>query len=208
MPVGDLKDQGDDTIERLLEEARGRLRQPDAGAEALRALIHGVLAAPEGIDPDAWMDLVVAGPGPALRQRLASLKAELAAKTGDGIDDDETPPAQRLADLRRELKRRGIDGFIIPRSDEHRGEYVPLRARRLPWLAGFTGTAGMAVVLPEIAALFTDGRYTLQAKAEVDASLFLTLHSTERPAADWLAANLRPGHPAVAPPLLCGQDRG
>jgi Xaa-Pro aminopeptidase len=206
VPVRDLKDQGEETIERLLEEARGRLRQPDAGAEALRALIIGVLAAPEGPDPDAWMDLVVAGPGAALRERLASLKAALAAESGDGIDDDETPPARRLADLRRELKRRGIDGFIIPRSDEHRGEYVPLRARRLPWLAGFTGTAGMAVVLPEIAALFTDGRYTLQAKAEVDASLFLTLHSTERPAADWIAANLKPGHKVGFDPWLHTPD--
>ncbi len=67
VPVRDLTDQGEETIERLLEEAKGRLRQPDAGAEALRALILGVLAAPEGNDPDAWMDLVVAGPGPALK---------------------------------------------------------------------------------------------------------------------------------------------
>jgi len=204
VPVRDLTDHGEEMIERLLAEAKGRLRQPDAGAEALRALIIGVLAAPEGNDPDAWMDLVVAGPGPALKERLASLKAELAA--GDGVADDETPPGRRLADLRQELKRRGIDGFIVPRSDEHRGEYVPLRARRLSWLAGFTGTAGMAVVLPEIAALFTDGRYTLQAKAEVDAKLFLTLHSTERPAADWIGANLRPGHKVGFDPWLHTPD--
>ena len=178
VPVRDLKDQGEETIERLLAEAKGRLRQPDAGVEALRALIIGVLAAPEGTDPDAWMDLVVAGPSPALKERLASLKAELAAAAGDGIEDDETPPARRLADLRQELKRRGIDGFIVPRSDEHRGEYVPLRARRLPWLAGFTGTAGMAVVLPAIAALFTD----------------------------WIAANLGPGQKVGFDPWLHAPD--
>ena len=70
--------------------------------------------------------------------------------------------APRLAALRAELAKRGLDGFVIPHTDEHQGEYVPKRAERLAWLTGFTGSAGAAVVLAEKAAVFVDGRYTLQ----------------------------------------------
>ena len=62
-----------------------------------------------------------------------------------------------------ELAARGLDGFIVPRADEHQGEYVPPRGQRLAWLTGFTGSAGLAIVLRDRAALFVDGRYTLQA---------------------------------------------
>ncbi len=71
------------------------------------------------------------------------------------------PRAARLALLREELKARRLDGFIVPRADEHQGEYVPSCGQRLAWLTGFTGSAGMAIVLAERAALFVDGRYTL-----------------------------------------------
>jgi Xaa-Pro aminopeptidase len=60
--------------------------------------------------------------------------------------------------LRQELIRQGLDGFIVPRADEHLGEYVPAAAERLAWLTGFTGSAGMAVVLADMAAVFTDLR--------------------------------------------------
>ena len=66
----------------------------------------------------------------------------------------------------------GLDGFIIPRADEHLGEYVPASAERLAWLTGFTGSAGLAVVLPDKAAVFTDGRYVLQLAAQTDADLW------------------------------------
>src|ERR1700692_1045026 len=72
--------------------------------------------------------------------------------------------APRLAALRVELARRGLDGFLVPRSDEHQGEYVPKRAERLAWLTAFTGSAGAAVVLKDKAAIFVDGRYTLQVR--------------------------------------------
>ena len=66
----------------------------------------------------------------------------------------------RVAALREELKRRGLDGFIVPRADEHQNEYVPANAERLRWLTGFAGSAGIAVILKDKAALFVDGRYT------------------------------------------------
>jgi Xaa-Pro aminopeptidase len=101
--------------------------------------------------------------------------------------------AHRLAALRRQLARRHLDGFIVPRSDEHQGEYVPPSAKRLGWLTGFSGSAGVAVVLTDRAALFVDGRYTLQAQAQVDLSLFTLQHLIDQPPQQWLAEVLTAG---------------
>jgi Xaa-Pro aminopeptidase len=78
----------------------------------------------------------------------------------------------RLAALREELKRRGLDGFIIPISDEHMSEYVGDYAQRLAWLTGFGGSAGFAAVTLTHAAIFVDGRYTVQVREQVDGNLF------------------------------------
>ncbi len=96
-------------------------------------------------------------------------------------------PAGRLSRLRAMLARNDLAGFIVPRADEHLGEYVPSSAERLAWLTGFTGSAGLAVVLASRAALFTDGRYVLQAAAETDAALWERCHVTETPPWTWLA---------------------
>ena len=101
--------------------------------------------------------------------------------------------APRLNALRDELKRRGLDGFLVPRADEHQGEYVPKRAERLGWLTGFTGSAGVAVVLIEKAAIFVDGRYTLQVRNQTDTSLFETLDIINDGPANWIEANLGKG---------------
>lgn len=97
--------------------------------------------------------------------------------------------AERLAALRAELARRGLDGFLVPRADEHLGEYVPANAERLAWISGFTGSAGLAVVLADRAVLFTDGRYVLQAEAQTDPALWQRRHLVEEPPPAWLAAN-------------------
>ena len=104
---------------------------------------------------------------------------------------DEIPA--RLAVLRAELRRLGLDGFIVPRADEHQGEYVAARSERLAWVCGFTGSAGLAVVLADKAAIFVDGRYTLQAEAEVPAPLFDHCPLADGPPTDWVAGNLTPG---------------
>ena len=80
--------------------------------------------------------------------------------------------APRLAALRAELKRRGLDGFIVPRADRYQNEYVPPCAERLTWLTGFTGSAGIAIVLAERAVIFVDGRYLVQVREEVDSTAF------------------------------------
>jgi Xaa-Pro aminopeptidase len=99
----------------------------------------------------------------------------------------------RLKALRAEMAKRGVDGFIVPRGDEHQGEYVAARSERLAWLTGFTGSAGLAVVLKRRAALFTDGRYTLQAADQVDTDLYDLRHVTLAPATDWIAETLPKG---------------
>ncbi len=80
--------------------------------------------------------------------------------------------APRLAALRAELAKRGLDGFVVPHSDEYQGEYLPARAERLAWLTAFTGSAGAAIVLADKAAVFVDGRYTLQVRQQTDTKLF------------------------------------
>jgi Xaa-Pro aminopeptidase len=97
--------------------------------------------------------------------------------------------AQRLADLRARFDTSGIDAMLVPRADEHLGEYVPASAERLAWLTGFTGSAGMAIVLRDRAAIFTDGRYTLQVTQQTDPALWERRHLTEEPPAEWLKAH-------------------
>src|SRR6266853_4577003 len=106
---------------------------------------------------------------------------------------DRAASGPRVAALRAELARRGLTGFIVPRADRHQNEYVPAAEERLAWLTGFTGSAGAAVVLMERAALFADGRYTLQAHEQVDTKLFEIAHLVETPPDQWLEKNLASG---------------
>ncbi len=99
----------------------------------------------------------------------------------------------RIAALRAELKRRDLSGFVIPLADEHQGEYVPPSARRLAWLTGFNGSAGIAVVLADKAALFVDGRYTLQAREEADGAIYDFRTIPEEKPSDWIEAHLPSG---------------
>jgi Xaa-Pro aminopeptidase len=114
--------------------------------------------------------------------------------------------SERLAALRRELAVRGLDGFIVPRADEHLGEYVPAAAERLTWLTGFTGSAGLAVVLAERAAVFTDGRYVLQLAAQTDAALWERRHITDEPAPGWLGTNAPANARIGYDPLLIAEE--
>jgi Xaa-Pro aminopeptidase len=96
----------------------------------------------------------------------------------------------RVAALRTELARRGLTGFLVPRSDRHQNEYVPACEQRLAWLTGFTGSAGVAIVLMHRAVLFVDGRYTLQVRDQVDTSIFAIEHLVEMPPDRWIGENL------------------
>jgi Xaa-Pro aminopeptidase len=101
--------------------------------------------------------------------------------------------APRLKDLRDELAKRRLDGFIVPRSDEHQGEYVPKHAERLAWLTAFTGSAGAAVVLMDRAAIFVDGRYTLQVRQQTDTALFEPRDLVGEGPGAWIEATIAKG---------------
>jgi Xaa-Pro aminopeptidase len=107
---------------------------------------------------------------------------------------DPSKGAARAAALRARLREVGLSGFIVPRSDEHQGEYVPKSAERLAWLTGFSGSAGTAVVLADKAAIFVDGRYTLQVGDQVDTAVFAPVSILETSVGDWLKANTAQGH--------------
>src|SRR5215212_7062581 len=94
--------------------------------------------------------------------------------------------ADRLKALREQLKASSLDGFVVPLTDEHMSEYVGSYAQRLAWLTGFEGSAGSAVVLPEQAAIFVDGRYTLQVRQQVTATEWSYQSVPETSTTDWL----------------------
>lgn len=101
--------------------------------------------------------------------------------------------ATRLAALRAELARLGIDGVLVPRADAHQGEYVAPRDERLQWLTGFTGSAGFCIVLPDVAGVFIDGRYRTQVKSQVDLARFTPVNWPETKPGDWMAEHLAKG---------------
>ena len=101
--------------------------------------------------------------------------------------------AQRIAALRERLGGEGLAGFVIPRGDRHQNEYLPPDQERLLWATGFSGSAGLAVVLKDKAALFIDGRYTVQAAQQTDTAVFERHPAGEKAAQNWLRENLKPG---------------
>ncbi|MBX3596858.1 MAG: aminopeptidase P family protein [Rhizobiaceae bacterium] len=98
--------------------------------------------------------------------------------------------APRVAMLRDWLARHDLDGFIVPRSDEHQGEYVAPCSERLRWITGFSGSAGVAIILRDKAVIFVDGRYTLQVRNQADMSLFDVESLIDNPPAKWVSANI------------------
>ena len=169
------------------------LRQHGHPLEAgdLDALMQGVAAAPEGLAGPEWVELIAPNADATLTRALTAWRAKLAVS--DGGLEEAPAPASRLAALRAELAGRGLDGFVVPRADEHQGEYVPKSAQRLAWLTGFSGSAGLAIVLAGKAAIFIDGRYTLAVRGQVDLRAFVPHQVPEQSPESWVAANLPKG---------------
>ena len=177
---------GDDALAAMLEAAG-----IDRSLEQVKDIAAGFAAsaAPARVDGGRWLELLAPGADDELTAALEAMVNEFADSFVPA------PPApstagERLSALRDELARRTLDGFLVPRGDEHQGEYVAARAQRLAWLTGFTGSAGLAVALVECGAIFVDGRYTLQVRDQVDGELFAPHHLTDSPPQDWIAANL------------------
>src|SRR3954469_11121495 len=101
--------------------------------------------------------------------------------------------AARLSALREELARQNLTGFVVPRADQQQNEYVAPSEERLAWLTGFTGSAGMAIVLTHQTAVFVDGRYTLQAAKQVDGKAWHVEPLVDPPPESWLEQHLAAG---------------
>jgi Xaa-Pro aminopeptidase len=114
--------------------------------------------------------------------------------------------SQRLAALRRQLAAQGLDGFVVPLTDEHMSEYVGSYAQRLAWLTGFEGSAGSAAVLADKAAIFTDGRYTLQVRAQVDGADWSYEAVPETNVTEWLKVHAPAGARIGYDPWLHRKD--
>ena len=171
----------DATLTALIEEA-GLGLTPDA----LRDLLQGINAAPDSPD---WLSLVAPDASDDLAEKLQQVRVALS-----GVTDQHGPGlVDRVPALRQRLAALELDGFVVPRADAHQGENVPAAAERLAWLTGFTGSAGLAIVLTDRAALFVDGRYTLQAPAQVDGKVFEFKHLIDDPHADWMVEHLSAG---------------
>lgn len=165
---------------------------PDLSAQGARDWVAGIAASPDRFGVRQGMDLLTRGAVPQKQASIARDVEALAAHWRDALGD-RRHSAARLARLREELSAQGLDGFIVPLTDAHQGEYLPRQAERLAWLTGFTGSAGLAIVLADSAGIWSDGRYTLQLRDQVDQDLFSLHHVTEEPPQDWLAARARNG---------------
>ncbi|NCP11928.1 MAG: aminopeptidase P family protein [Sphingomonadales bacterium] len=110
-----------------------------------------------------------------------------------GLKSEHPDAAARLGLLRAELAGRGLDGFVVPITDEHMSEYVGSYAQRMAWLTGFQGSAGSTVVLADEAAVFTDGRYTIQVRQQVPGELYDYIGVPASSPAEWLVKHAKPG---------------
>ncbi|MDG2045930.1 MAG: aminopeptidase P family protein [Halioglobus sp.] len=113
-----------------------------------------------------------------------------------------TASEKRLAAVRQLMVLENYDALVVPHADEYLGEYIPLRNERLHWMTGFTGSAGMALILRDRAAIFVDGRYTVQVRSQVPSHLFDYYHLADDPQAQWLAAALPAGTRVACDPRL------
>lgn len=191
--------QGDEALAGLLKK-----HQAHVNLTKLAELMPGIEAAPAGELPAAWIDLVVENPSPALIAQLQAYRQDWASRQAQ---IRETPIPARLARLREVLKRGGLDGFLIGRADDHQGEYVPKSAERLKYISGFTGSAGMAAVLLDKAAIFVDGRYTIQVKEQVDPALYAYRHLITEPVDLYIGEAMRKGARLGFDPKLFTPDQ-
>ncbi|MEC9264733.1 MAG: aminopeptidase P family protein [Pseudomonadota bacterium] len=157
----------------------------------IEAVLRGVAAAPREAQ-DNWTDLMAPKADAATRQKMIAAGHRFIDALGTPFSDGPAP-AERLQALRAEMRRLGLAGLVIPRTDEYQGEYIAQRAERVQWLTGFAGSAGTVVVGLDKAAIFVDGRYTLQVQSQVDTALFEPRHLVDEPATDWIAENFGPG---------------
>ena len=197
MPKNHTNYVGDAALKTALSQAG-----TDARIDDVRDLIAGVVGS--ATNDDAWMTLITPTPDDALREQLNALKSLI--KEDFATELSVLPSGERLEALRSELSAQDLDGFLIPRTDEHQGEFVAPRAERLRWLTGFSGSAGLAIALIDRAAIFVDGRYTLQVRQQTNIESFTPHHLIESPPDRWITENLSAGMKLGYDPWLHSQS--
>ncbi len=176
-------------------------RNHDIIFSGLKKKLSAAAAAPERPDNDEILNQIFPNSSNELMSLLITARNALRASILEGVLAPEKTE-MRLTSLRREMRDQKIDGFIVPLNDEFHGEAAPAASERLKWLTGFTGSAGMAAVLIDTAAIFVDGRYTLQVRQEVNTELFSPRHVTDEPLSDWLSENMTAGQTLAYDPWL------
>ncbi|MBX7145855.1 MAG: aminopeptidase P family protein [Alphaproteobacteria bacterium] len=149
------------------------------------------------------MELIAPNPD----EQLKSLLRDLFNNTKQKFKNVHIDVQTKLKLLREQLQKNTLNGFLVPRADEHQGEYVSLKAQRLAWITGFTGSAGLAIILDKKAALIVDGRYILQAKDQVDQTLFTIIELSaqktfHQQAEEWIKNNMHAGQKLGLDPWL------
>lgn len=155
-------------------------------------LLEGIAASAFPTDIGGAKDVLSELFAPAAPAQIISEIEALRAGRDFGLGEMPAPPA-RLAALRVQLEKESLDGFLVPLADEHQGEFIAKKSQRLAWLTGFGGSAGLAIVLAGKAAIFVDGRYTLQVREQVDTDAFTPVHLADTPPEAWLQKNLGKG---------------
>tara|TARA_Y100001934_G_scaffold7188_2_gene9737 strand:+ start:22827 stop:24845 length:2019 start_codon:yes stop_codon:yes gene_type:complete len=197
MLTNNTKYMGDNALKVALSQAGINI-----GIDDIRDLISGVVGS--AAQDDSWLTLITPYPDGALRKQLNALKAQTQENLFKNLEV--CPGGQRLEALRSEMKKANLDGFMIPRTDEHQGEFVAPRAERLRWLTGFSGSAGLAISLADKAAIFVDGRYTLQVLQQTNIDNFTPYHLTDSPPDHWITENLSAGMQMGYDPWLHSQN--
>lgn len=174
---------------------------PHQDKEKAVNILRAAAAAPARADENMLLEQLFPELDSSTAQELETIRERL-RKEISAIVLNPGASKERLQKLRAEMTAEQVDGFIIPLNDEFHGEAAPAAAERLKWLTGFTGSAGVAAVLKDKAAIFVDGRYTLQVQNEVDTSLFTPRHVSEEPMSAWLAENMSAGETLAIDPWL------
>ena len=151
------------------------------------SIIDGVNASALPQTDTSWMSMVLHPMPSELGKKLSAMRKN---RFLSSIKNTTASSEERLVSLRNIMEKQNLQGYLIPRADEYQSEYLPKSSQRLAWLTGFDGSAGFAIVLKQRAAIFTDGRYTLQIRDQVDEKHFEIYNTAEMLPLDWLESNL------------------
>lgn len=163
--------------------------------ETLKRLILGVVSAPKPMADarkNAWLSLFDGAIDDEMATQLNVSLDELRAEYNPDLQDGFVPSSRKQAAVSA-VQDLGLEGTIVTLTDEYQGEYLPDQARRLYWLTGFSGSAGLCFVGTEKSAIFVDGRYTVQVTEQVNPKDYEYRHLVNEPIADWIIANYQAG---------------